>query len=396
MSMDLRYRWHRFAALGATAGAAALAALSVAPLPASAAPAEMAGPQAGAPGAALSGAGVPWAEVGPGWELVQYSTRSADPSHAKPAPDTLYLVSPAGARYPLYTWPASNASAYLLAWSGDKARALVAYPATGKAAQLDLATGKLTPLTMAGGATPIGYTRPTGQDILGWQQVGSSMRLARYSQVGQLLKVLVTEPSTTDITAVGSAFGGVLAVSSGNGLLLVRNAGGVIRSLPVGASGTSCQPVRWQDARTVLAWCTAKDAAPPRLWSVPVSGAKPTAVTPQRAASSQDLGDLDAWQLSSGLYLQAATGCGQGQIFRQAANGAVTRVDIPGATGYDNWIVTASGSRLLVKAETGCEGSDSLLWINPATHAEQWLLHPPAGEVGVEAVVAYYTRENAS
>lgn len=53
------------------------------------------------------------------------------------------------------------------------------------------------------------------------------------------------------------------------------------------------------------------------------------------------------------------------------------------------------GARLLIQAQTGCTGSNSLLWYNPGTHAEQWLLRAPVNAFGVTAVVPYYTRENA-
>ena len=396
MSIHLRSWRRRGTTLAVAAGVAALAALTVVPT----ASAATTGTAAAATSARIAQAGtrvqVPWAKVGPGWELVQYTTRKAG-EPAKPAPVTLYLMGPGGARYPLYTWSASAPQPYLVAWSGDKARALLEFPATGKAAQLSLATGKLSTFTMAGQATPLAYTRPSGQNILGWQQVGNTVRLARFSLTGQLLKVLVTGPSSYNPTALYSADGTVLAVPADKGITLISNLGRVIRSLPAGGtSATGCWPVRWWDAHSVLTSCTQQNFAPPRLWLVPLSGAKPTAMTPQRGPSSPDLGDLDAWQLRSGLYLQGATGCGEGQIFGQAANGSITRVTIPGATGFDNRVVTASGSRLLVKAETGCEGSDSLLWINPATHAEQWLLHAPQTEAGVQSVVPYYDRANAS
>lgn len=48
-----------------------------------------------------------------------------------------------------------------------------------------------------------------------------------------------------------------------------------------------------------------------------------------------------------------------------------------------------------VMAQTGCPGSRSLLWFNPGTHAEQWLLRAPANAFGVMGVVSYYSRENA-
>jgi hypothetical protein len=132
----------------------------------------------------------------------------------------------------------------------------------------------------------------------------------------------------------------------------------------------------------------------PRLWLVPVTGARPTALTPPRPASSPDLGDIGAWALPSGLYLQALGGCGTLQVFKQAASGSISPVNVPG-TLQNNRIITAIGAKLLISAQTGCPGSQSLLWFNPATHAEQWLLRPTGTQIGVEAVVPYYSAQDA-
>ncbi|MGH3205005.1 MAG: hypothetical protein ACRDP5_23595, partial [Streptosporangiaceae bacterium] len=141
--------------------------------------------------------------------------------------------------------------------------------------------------------------------------------------------------------------------------------------------------------------CAPPSTAAPQLWLVPVSGGRPAAMTPRRGASSRDLGDLDAWSLSSGLYLQAAGPCGVLQIFKQARNGSITLVKVPHTNG-DNDVLTALGSRLLIRAPTSCTGSNSLLWFNPGTGAEQWLIHAPANEVGVAAAIPFYSRQDGS
>jgi hypothetical protein len=145
----------------------------------------------------------------------------------------------------------------------------------------------------------------------------------------------------------------------------------------------------------VLTECFAKGADAPRLWLVPISGKRPTALTPQRSGAGPDLGDIDAWQLPAGTYLQALGGCAILQIFRQAANGSITPVVPAHTAGQDNRIVTELSGRFLVDAQTACPGSESLLWYNPATKAEQWLLRAPAGTAGVIGVVAYNSPQNA-
>src|SRR5580698_4247114 len=69
-------------------------------------------------------AGVPWSKVGPGWELAEYTTGRppGDPGGgaAGTSPVTLYLISPAGVRYPMHTWRSQATAPYMIAWSGDK------------------------------------------------------------------------------------------------------------------------------------------------------------------------------------------------------------------------------------------------------------------------------------
>ena len=343
-------------------------------------------------------AGVPWSKVGPGWELAEYSTgrppATVTGGVVKAYQVTLYLISPAGARYAVHSWTGPATVPYLIAWSGDKTRALLDFSA-GKYEQLTLATGKFTTGTLAGGAQPMGYTLPGGADIYGVTEGLSSDAVARYSQAGKQLKLLTR--GADENVAVYAANGATLAVSGAKGLELVSNGGGVIRSLPVPGTDTAigCDPARWWNATTVLTQCIAKNTGEPRLWLVPVNGKKPTALTPQRGAKGPDLGDVGAWQLSSGLYLQSLGACGTVQIFKQAANGSLSAVVPPHTAGNNNLIVTSVGPRLLLDAQTGCPGSLSLLWYNPATKAEQWLLHSPAADAGVIGVIAFNSTENA-
>jgi hypothetical protein len=346
-------------------------------------------------------AGVPWPKVGPGWELAEYSTGRPPGETAggavKAHQVTLYLISPAGVRYPMHTWAADATVPYLIAWSGDKTRALLGLTGS-KYEQLTLATGKLTAGQLPGRAQPDGYTLPDGLNILGVAEGSTSTApstIARYSLAGRLLKVLTR--GVNESTAVYAANGTVLAVSGSNGLELVSNVGGVIRSLPVPGtdSRVGCTPARWWNSTTVLAGCFASDSNTPRLWLVPTGGKRPTALTPQRSGGSPDLGDIGAWRLASGTYLQALGACGSLQIFRQGAAGSITPVVPAHTTGQDNRIVTALGARLLLDAQTGCPGSESLLWYNPATKAEQWLLRTPAGVAGVIGVLAYNSTQNA-
>ena len=332
-------------------------------------------------------AGVPWRHVGPGWVLAQYTT--AAPEGGKAGPVTLYLISPGGARYQLARWPDSRTAPGLVAWSPDGKRALFqVFAGKERTEQLTLATGRKSTFVMQGNATPIGYTTPRGLNIVGTRPSGNGFAEGRYSLSGRLLQPLGSGGAL--YTPAGTEF----AAGASHGIKLVSNRGSLIRQLPV--PRMTCSPVRWWDGGTVLASCAPPDSSIWQLWLVPVSGARPKALTPPRnPARSGDFGDLDAWRLPSGLYLQAAGACGVLHIYRQARNGSIKLV-IPPHTTDDNRVLTARGSRLLVQAPTDCTGSVSLLWYNPATQAEQWLIRPPAHAIGVTVAIPFYSRQNGN
>jgi hypothetical protein len=301
----------------------------------------------------------------------------------------LYLVSPLGAKTVLYHWAAGKDSSWrLIDWSGDKSRALFVGSATSAVGQLVLATGNFTSFTLPAGTQAISYSRPDGTAILASQQTSSGDKILRYDLTGKLEKTLASGPQNTANVAIYSPDGTALAVNGAKGVEEVTNSTGAVRSLP-SPSGATCQPVRWWNASTILASCMVTDSPAPRLWLMPVSGARPTALTPQRSGKGPDLGDLDAWQLPSGLYLQAASGCGVIYIAKQASDGSAITVPVPQTTGNDNQIVTANGDKLLVRAQTSCAESTSLLWFTPTANAVQMLIRAPAGIQGVIAAVPY-------
>ena len=338
-------------------------------------------------------AGVPWSHVGPGWVLAQYTT--AAPEGGKAGPVTLYLISPGGARYQLARWPDSRTAPGLVAWSPDGKRALFqVFSGQGSVEQLTLATGRMTTFVMPGTASPIGYTTPKGLNIVAGRPSGSGTILAQYNLSGRLVQSL---GYSTDGAVLYAPSGAEFVTGASHGLKLVSNHGSLIRQLPVPKTGTNtCSPVRWWNSRTILASCEPPGSGPRRLWLVPASGARPKALTrPHNPRTTGDFGDLDAWQLPSGLYLQAAGACGVLHIYRQARNGSIKLV-IPPHTTDDNRVLTARGSRLLVQAPTDCIGSVSLLWYNPATQAEQWLIRPPAHTIGVTVAIPFYSRQNGN
>ncbi|HEY1616328.1 MAG TPA: hypothetical protein VGG25_01855 [Streptosporangiaceae bacterium] len=305
----------------------------------------------------------------------------------------LYLINPAGRRYLMHAWKSTKTPPYLIDWSGDKKRALLGTFAGYE--QITLDSGKVSRFSLPGSAQALSYTRPDGLNIFGARPDGAKTRLVRDTLSGHQAKVLVT--GSDYYTAVYSDNGATLAAPGGPGLVLVSNGGGVVRKLPVpSTSRGGCNPARWWNASTILASCPPKSGAASRLWLIPASGARPRALTPQRGSHSRDLGDTDAWRLPSGLYLQALGPCGTVQIFRQLSSGAIKLVTIPGAAGNNNRILTARGARLLVRAQTGCPGSESLLWFNPSTRRVQMLLRAPKNDAGVIGAIPYGKPVNVS
>lgn len=333
---------------------------------------------------------VPWNRVGPGWILAEYT--SARPGGGGSGPLELYLISPGGTKYQLARWPNFLTAPRLVAWSPDGQRVLFQASSGRSFELLTLATGHVSTFALPGGVAPIGFTTPRGLAIVALRPARTGYNLARYTLSGALARQL---GNSTDGAALYTPSGLEFVTGASDGLKLVGNLGPLIRQLPVPYSSiNSCTPVRWWNSGTVLADCEPPGSAIARLWLVPVGGARPTALTPLRTGS-RDLGDLDAWQLSSGLYLQSAGPCGVLQIFKQTAGGSISLVTVPHTMG-DNHVLSALGSRLLVQAPTGCIGSNSLLWFNPVNSAEQWLIRAPASAIGITAAVPFYSRENGN
>jgi hypothetical protein len=351
------------------------------------------GVAAARPAGSTAHASVPWDRVGAGWVLAQYTSAPPGPG-GRSGPEALYLISPGGTRYQLASWPNWRTAPDLVAWSPDAKRALFqVFSGKGGVEQLTLATGQMSTFVMQGSATPIGYTTPDGLNIVAGRPSGTGTSLARYSLAGRLTSPL---GYSADGQVLYAPSGTEFVTGADHGLKLVSNGGALLRQLPVpGTSANSCGSVRWWDNDTVLASCGQPSSGSPRLWLVPVGGGPPTALTPPRASRTGDEGDIDAWQLPSGLYLQSLGPCGVLQVFKQASAGSITLVTVPHTEG-DNHVLTALGSRLLIQAPTSCTGSVSLLWFDPGTRVEQWVVRTPSTVAGVTIAIPFYSRENGN
>jgi TolB protein len=368
---------------------------------------------------------IPWSKVGPGWMLAVWNAVTpthpgALPAAAPGGPDpdttssTLYLVDPAGNRYPITTFapPSGFEGPRLVDWSGDGSHALLSRDVPGQQqlviTQVDLHTGAQTTLPNGGR-----YTRPDGKSLLESTNNNGDVP-------GTLKRVdLAGNPQLTFPTdQLGGEFGGeyvqspdgtqlVLGtVKPGNvpgnpaykspaGLVLVRNDGTVVRRLASPMPDASCSPGRWWSATEILANCSAADNAGSQLWEVPLDGGAPTALTALNTGQEDDpgfggdIGDRIAWQLPSGTFLQSAGACGTMFVSRLTPDMHTTRVDVPGVDSSSVEIAGATADKLVLLAKVGCGGTTSLLTYDPAANTSTVLLGPPINGGGVTEALLY-------
>jgi TolB protein len=347
-------------------------------------------------------ADIPWSDVGPGWLLAEFSAAAAvvPGTPSVPAPVSLYLVDPGGGRYLITTFPANtdNEPGDLVAWSGDGRRALFGMDVnTGvrvgfgaKLTELDLATATSHSFTVPGNVAAAGYTTPTGAAVVISVGTGFPTTLERLDRNGA---VEVTYPTT--FPGAGSSTGGFLytpngtqvVVGSTTGLELVANNGDPVAALAVPSGAGYCLPKAWWGSGTVLASC---GQSLTRLWVVPLSGAPPVALTAPLSGQGPDLGDENAWQLPSGVFVQAVGACGYQYLARLRAGGTTNPVVVPGVSSGDSVVVVgAAGKRLAVKSTLACGPGRGLSWFDPAANTVAPLLGPPLSAGSVTAALLF-------
>lgn len=357
---------------------------------------------------------IPWSRVGPGWMLAVWSPIAGHrpgekPAPGEPTPDeataTLFLVDPAGGRYPITTLPIGT-SARVVDWSDDRSHALLQVATPGSASNytvrsVDLRDGKLTSFPVVDGS-PIGYARPDGTAVLiGKGHYRDQPSLERVDLAGNQE---LTYPVGPDYEggALPTPDGTQLILGSSKGLALMGNDGTPGTVLPVPGKLTACSPVRWWTSTVVLARCAeaASFSSAGQLWRVPVDGTTPTALTAVNSAQGDDpgfkgdYGDTDAWQLPSGTFLQSLGACGTVFLSRLTADGHTTRVKIPGVS--DSVLVDGvSGDKLILVAKAGCGPGTSLLAYDPAANTYTTLLGPTVNGGSVAGAVVYPGRRQA-
>ena len=342
---------------------------------------------------------IPWSQVGSGWLLATWSKNTPvapgerAPGNLANPPSYLYLVDHQGGRYLIRSAPNSNES--LAGWSGDDNRALMV---SGSGAptftQIDLATGRpASAFTLRTSNSvfyqSVSYSRPNGLALLVVTQTNGAQLLQRYSPTGSLQ---VTYPHT--FTQVGRFDGTVLSSPDGQHLVLgtyqgvayLGNDGAVVSQVAVPGT-TYCSPTRWWAPGVVLASCMGASSGS-RLYKIPVDGGAVAAMTV--VPKAPDAGDLNAWAVGGGVYVQDAGGCGELYLAKLQANGATTPVTVRiVVNGESIFVLGATSTELALQATVVCGSGKSALWYNPTTRVASVVLGPPINGGGVTTAISY-------
>jgi TolB protein len=306
---------------------------------------------------------------------------------------TLYLVDPLGGRYAVTT--VSTLGGDLVAWSGDGQRALFQTQTTTSSVVtvLQLPSGRAGTFKIAGsGSRSVSFTEPDGLAIIASGQVPGrgAVRVQRFGLNGALEHTYPASfPRAGRVTVNGgllySPDGTELVLGTTHGFEVVANSGQPLRYLPMGPGAGTCQPARWWAAGVLLASCTPPSSIP-RLWLVPTNGEPPRSLTATPRPGSGDYGDVDAWSLPGGDYLQDLGACGYIYLARLGRGGRTTPVRVPGTEADRSvYVLGSDGDQLALTTTFSCyPGSASLMWFDPATNVVTPLLGPPVngGSVG--------------
>jgi TolB protein len=342
---------------------------------------------------------IPWEQVGPGWKLATWSPAASrlyglPPDPGAPAqgtvPSTLYLVNPAGGRYAITTFPPPGANSFgpaLIDWSGDGGRALFSDGGDGAPAttviEVDLHSGAHTKIPLVD-ANHVRYTRPEGKALLLTKyKMNEPSVLERVDLAGKPQLTYPLGLPAVRGTYLSTPDGTRLVLAAEGGLVLMGNDGKASTPLPV-ADQIDCSPLRWWDGgagKTVLATCFGGgDSSGSRLLKVPIDGSAPTPLTaPNNGQKDPDLGDLNAWQLPAGTFVQAHGGCGFVFLAKLNADGTTTRVAVPDLDPHHSVVVVGvnEGNLDLVGNVAGCGPAESLVEYDPTAGTTTVLLGPP-------------------
>ncbi len=125
---------------------------------------------------------------------------------------------------------------------------------------------------------------------------------------------------------------------------------------------------------------------------MPLDGAAPTPLTFKNdGTQGEDLGDLNAWQLPEGTFVQAAGGCGYVYLAKlNEADGTTTPVSVPDVEEQHSVrVLGVADGQLQLQATLSCGSGESLLGYNPASGTSTVLLGGDVNGGGVVDAVTY-------
>lgn len=297
--------------------------------------------------------------AGPGWYLTQVDHGKRGPYGIRARSQRLVLVAPDGDRrrilersvhrsggFRLLDWSPDGGTALLLAGTEEHQRAIRVDVVTGAthatALPADVSEAVLAP--DGTGVVAVGYEKErTGRAALFTVDWDGATHPVAPDVSGP---VLPSADGTTVVTAGASWRNRVIRVLSATD-------GTVEQRI---ATPDRCQPVRWWDADRVLVSCSASHGSP-TLSLVSTATGTVRALTDRRhGRQEQDLGDLDARRIDSGLYVEVSGPCGYVYLARKHHDGSVTQVDVPHAVG-NVLLLDGSGGQLVIEHAVSCDGA---------------------------------------
>ena len=338
-------------------------------------------------------AAIPWAQVGPGWSVAEWS-----PAHAPGASaGTVFLVSPVGVRYEITHLAADE---YVRLWSTTARTMLIEKQAsfTSTYRQLDMSSGRSRPLPLPG--PPFSYT-PDGRYLLATSGSNdATLSLVRSGDATMVVTYPIREPGVgvLDNRPLQSPDGSTLVFGADHGLAALTITGQLIRTLPSPVPNDECSPLSYSAADVVVAACddssTSADGPHPSTWSVPLSGATSTRLDIALGAKITDpgyFGYADVWHTSTGEFGSARNSCGPTTLVRFDGNGRPTPVTITyprgAAPGHLAYVSHDGDNVTLSDLDAYCNSaSNSLIRLNTATGTTVAILGPGANGGTVDSV----------
>jgi hypothetical protein len=329
---------------------------------------------------------IPWSQVDAGWTVALWTaaTLTKDQDQVPVRPLTVYLVNPIGGRY-LITTLNGNFRLKLQDWSTDVRTALLMRQGdkSSEVIRLDLSSGKTQSFTATGQVRLAKFTKPSGAAIL-LDRDGAGIERVGLSGAHQLTypKARTTEEFIPTNHLLSAPDGRTLVLASDHGLVVRAEDGTLRRTIAAPTGSTSCSPVRWWDANSVLAVCQPEligqeDAQP--LFVVPIlTPGSTTPLAPPTTAAAPGHPFTLAWRLGSRVLLLDGAGfCGGGVLGELDSTGHIVVRAIPtGLNGYGMNPVGSTTATVTLMIHVLCPQSPALVSFNPATNRLTRLLGP--------------------